>query len=98
MAPRSFQRSDPGELQRLVLSLRPTISDLFAGYAVPDEEASTMLRETVELLVRHCEQTERPRRFFLQMLEDRCVAYTEAREAAEEAEEERDDDDDPSDA
>jgi len=92
--PRPSKRSEPGQLQRLVLSLRPTISDLFAGYAVPGEEASVILREAVELLVRHCHQTDRPRQFFLQMLEDRCAAYVEAQEAAEE----RDDEDQAPDA
>jgi len=95
MRPRPSKRSEPGELQRLVLSVRHAINDLFAGYAIPEEKASTILRESVELLVRHCGQTDRPRQFFLQMLEDRCIAYVEAQEAAEE---ERDDGDDAPDA
>ncbi len=92
MPPRVSQRSErpskPGELQRLVLSARHAMSDLFAGYAIPEDEASTILRESVDDLIRHCHRTERPRQLFLQLLEDRCVAYVEAQKA-----EERDDED-----
>jgi hypothetical protein len=72
------RRSEPGAVGRLVLSLRPAITDLFAGYAVPAEAASGMLREAVELLIVHCERTAEPRRFFLHTLEERCAAYAEA--------------------
>jgi len=85
---RSEHRSKPGELQRLVLSVRHAMSDLFAGYAIPEEEASVILRDSVDDLIRHCHRTERPRQLFLQVLEDRCVAYVEAQNA-----EERDDED-----
>lgn len=83
MPQRPSLASKPGDVQRLVMSLRPTISDLFAGYAVPGEDASVFLRESVELLVRYCGRTRQPRRFFLQTLEDRCAAWAAAQEAEE---------------
>lgn len=71
-----------------MLSVRHALSDLFAGYAIPAQEASAILRDSVDDLIRHCHRTEQPRQLFLQALERRCVAYTQAREA-----EERDDED-----
>jgi hypothetical protein len=63
------------------------MSDLFAGYAIPDDEAGTILREAVDALIQQCHRTERPRKLFLELLEDGCAAYVQAQEA-----EERDDD------
>jgi hypothetical protein len=83
MAGKGSQPSRRGDVRRLVLSLRPTILDLFAGYAIPGEEASVLLRDSVELLVRYCDSTEQPRHFFLQTLEDQCAAWVAAREAEE---------------
>ena len=80
---RSHSTSKPGELQRLVMGLRHAMTDLFAGYAIPGDEASIILRNSVDDLIRHCHRTERPRQLFLQVLEDRCVAYVEAQEAEE---------------
>ena len=74
MPGRPSQPSNRGDVRRLVLSLRPTILDLFAGYAIPGDDASVLLRESVELLVRHCDRTVQPRQFFLQTLEDQCAA------------------------
>ncbi len=85
MMARPSKRSDPGAVQRLLLGLRPAISDLFAGYAVSGEDAGRLLREAVELLILHCQRTEDPRRFFLEMLEESCRAHVEA-QAAEEVE------------
>lgn len=83
MTARSSKPSTPGELQRFVLSLRPAISDLLAGYDVSGEEATTLLREAVELLALRCGSLDQPRHFFLQTLEDRCAAYAEAEAAKE---------------
>lgn len=82
---RPSKRSDPGAVRRNLLALRPAISDLFAGYGIPSEDATGILREAVELLVVHCERFEDPRHAFLLMLEESCEAYVEAR-AAEEGE------------
>lgn len=81
--------SRPGELQRLVLSARHAMSDLFAGYAIPDDEASTILRDAVDALIQQCHRTERPRRLFLELLEDGCVAHVKALEAEEGDDDER---------
>lgn len=90
MRPGAPQQSKPEDLQRLVLGLRHAMSDLFAGYAIPEEEAGAILRDAVDELIQHCHRTERPRELFLESLENRCVAYVEAQKA----DEERDDDDD----
>ncbi len=81
--------SRPGELQRLVLSVRHAMADLFSGYAIPDDEAGTILRHAVDALIQQCHRTERPRRLFLELLEEGCAAYVEAPQEAEE----RNDDD-----
>lgn len=80
---RSRSPSKPGELKRLVLSVRHAMADLFAGYAIPGDEASVILRDSVDDLIRHCHRTERPRQLFLQLLENHCVAYVEAQAAEE---------------
>ena len=59
------------------------MTDLFAGYAIPGDEASLILRDSVDDLIRHCHRTERPRQLFLQLLEDHCVAYGKAQAAEE---------------
>ena len=59
------------------------MNDLFAGYAIPGEEASVILRDSVDDLIRHCHRTDRPRQLYLQLLEDHCAAYAEAQKAEE---------------
>ena len=81
---RSSRRSEPGAVRRLLLGARPAIGDLFRGYDIPGEDASDLLRDTVELLIVYCGRIEDPRHFFLQALEDSCTAYVERRRAAEE--------------
>jgi hypothetical protein len=89
MTPRRSQSSDPGALQRLVLSARHAMSDLFAGYGIPEDEAGTILRDAVDALIQQCHRTERPRRLFLELLEDGCAAYARAQEAEEGDDDER---------
>lgn len=74
------QRSEPGAVGRLVMSLRPTMASLFAGYGLSDEEAGAVLREAVDLLIVHCRKTTDPRGFFLRMLEETCAARAAAKE------------------
>lgn len=74
---RASKRSEPGAVRRELLGLRRAISDLFAGYDIPGEDASAMLREAVQLLVMRCERIDDPRHFFLEMLEESCRAYVE---------------------
>ncbi len=70
-------RSEPGAVGRLLLGLRPAISDLFAGHGVPPEEASRILRDAVVRLVVHCRRLRNPRRYFLQAIEAGCAAYAQ---------------------
>ncbi len=95
-APRSEPPSRPGAVGRLVLGLRPAISDLFAGYRVPPEAASRILRDAVGRLVVHCRRLRYPRRYFLQAVEAGCAAY--ARERENETKEPEHDDKRPPDA
>ena len=82
---RASKRSEPGAVRRMLLELRPTISDLFTGYGIAGDEASRLLREAVQVLILQCERTEDPRHFFLVTLEELCRASVEAQEAEEEA-------------
>lgn len=80
---RAAKKSDPEAVRRALLGLRPAILDLFAGYGIPNEAGSTMLREAVQLQVIRCERIDDPRHFFLEMLEESCRAYVEAQAAEE---------------
>jgi hypothetical protein len=77
-------RPSPSEdYRRLILSLRPTISDLFAGYAIPGDEAAMLLNASIAYLLRYGDRSANPRQFFLHMLEGECEACVKAREAEE---------------
>lgn len=80
---RASKTSAPGAVRRALIGLRPAISDLFAGYGIPGEDRTSMLREVVELLVIHCQRTEDPRHYFLETLEESCRAYVAAQAAEE---------------
>lgn len=92
MTPRATQRSEPGEVQRLVLRVRPQISGLFAAHEIPSAESGSILRDSVDRAIQHCHRTDRPQQLFLRLLEDRCAAYARARDAKNEAEEGEDED------
>lgn len=77
-SPRPSPSSDPGDLRKLLWSLRPTLRDLFRGYGVPEEKASVFVRDTIEALARDCERIARPRPWILELLEARCRSYRES--------------------
>jgi hypothetical protein len=74
----------------MVLALRPTLADLFAGYALPDKEAAEFFNLSIQYLLRWGPRSSDPRHFFLTMLEGYCEAWAAAQEA-EQAEEPPDD-------
>ena len=75
MSPETAKPSDPAELQKLLWGLRPTLRDLFQGYGIPEEEAGVFLRDTIAALTRDCARIERPRRWLLETLEERCRSF-----------------------
>jgi hypothetical protein len=93
---RPDRRSEPGEVRRIVLSVRQEMSGLFTAFAIPEEETGAILRDAVDRSIQQCHRTERPRQLFLQVLEDRCAGWVAARRAENEADqnaEETEDDD-----
>ena len=77
-SPRPSPSSDPGDLRKLLWSLRPTLRDLFRGYGVPEEKASVFVRDTIEALARDRKRIARPRPWILEILEARCRRYRES--------------------
>lgn len=73
----------PEDYCRIVKDLRPAIAALFAGYAIPTKDAGELLLVSIHYLLRYGEKSSDPRRFFLEMLEGNCEAWTAAREAEE---------------
>jgi hypothetical protein len=75
--------SEPGGIGRLLMGLRPTMASLFLRYGLSDEEAATVLREAVDVLIVQCRRIRHPRRFFLKVLEETCAAAAAAKEEEE---------------
>lgn len=69
------------DYREMVLALRPTLADLFAGYDLPKKEAAEFFNLSIQYLLRWGPQGSDPRHFFLTMLEGYCEAWAAAQEA-----------------
>lgn len=83
----SPQRSGSDDFDSLRRSLSPsTLSDLFKGYGIPQDDRVEILREAIEVLIHYHHRARDLRGLFLGSLEQGCRVYIENREAEDEQE------------